>query len=251
VKSFPPAVATRLVVSLRATSEDELVRMALASSARADVVELRIDGIDHPNLERLRALGRDLGKPVLLTCRSAREGGAFSGTEKQQLSILERAVALGFEYVDVEIDALAVPFPRGSGTRLVLSHHDFRTLPADVDAKIARALELGADIVKIAARVSSLEGTLRLARADSEAGRRTLRLSGLRSASGASRPRPGACTLVAASRSTGPRQIPLMAPNLYRFRASRKTGSMESWASALSRSHPRCTIASSASREAP
>jgi len=228
VKGFLPSVSTRLVVSLRATSEDELVRAARAGAARADVVELRIDGIDHPNLERLRALGRGFGKPVLLTCRSAREGGAFSGTEEARLALLERAVGLGFEYVDVEIDSLSAPFPRGSETKLVLSHHDFHTLPVELDSKVARALELGADVVKIAAPVSSLEASLRLARAGEEArkaGKDYVPVPlGPAGASGRIlAPRLGALFTyapVAASRSTGPGQIPLdELLDLYRFRS--------------------------------
>jgi adenylyltransferase/sulfurtransferase len=169
VKTPLPAVATRVVVSIRADGDDELARAALASGASADVVELRVDGIERPNLERLRDVGSKLGKPILLTCRSAREGGAFSGTESDRLAILDRAIALGFDYVDAEIDALSRPLPRRGETKLVLSHHDFRSFPEDVDGRIARALELGADVVKIAARVSSLEGSLRLARAGDRA----------------------------------------------------------------------------------
>ena len=222
-----PAVATRLVVSIQADSEDELARRTLDCAARVDIVELRIDGIDRPDLERLRDVGRKLGKPLLLTCRSAREGGAFSGAEEERLAILERAVALAFEYVDVEIDALSIPLPRGSGTKLVLSHHDFQSFPPDVDLKVARALELGADVVKIAARVSSLEGTIRLARAGDrarEAGKSYVPVPlGPAGTSGrilASR--LGAAFTyapVAATKATGPGQIPLdELLDLYRFR---------------------------------
>jgi adenylyltransferase/sulfurtransferase len=156
---------TRLVASIQARSEDELDRSALARAGRADIIELRVDGLERPNLERLRDLGLEIGKPVLLTCRSSREGGAFAGSERERLRLLERAVAVGFDYVDFEIDSLDSPPPCGSRTNLVLSHHDFRAPPRDVESKIVRALELGADVVKIAARVSSLEDSLRLARA--------------------------------------------------------------------------------------
>jgi len=228
VRASLPEVATRLVVSIQADTADELARTALDRAARADIVELRIDGIDRPDLERLRDIGQKLGKPLLLTCRSAREGGAFSGTEGERLSILERAIGLGFEYVDVEIDALSSPLPRRSETKLVLSHHDFQSFPADVDLKIARALELGADVVKIAARVSSLEGSLRLASAGErarEAGKSYVPVPlGPAGTSGrilASR--LGAAFTyapVAATKATGPGQVPLdELLDLYRFRS--------------------------------
>ena len=228
VKASLPAVASRLVVSIQADTADELARMALDRAEPADIVELRVDGIDRPDLERLRDIGQKIGRPLLLTCRSAREGGAFSGTESERLAILGRAMTLGFDYVDVEIDALSSPVPRRGETKLVLSHHDFDSLPAAVEAKVARALELGADVVKIAARVSSLEGSLGLARAGDrarEAGKSYVPVPlGPAGTSGrilASR--LGAAFTyapIAATKATGPGQVPLdELLGLYRFRS--------------------------------
>jgi adenylyltransferase/sulfurtransferase len=228
VKKPFPSVATRLVVSVRAPSEEDL---ASATLARADILELRIDGIDRldlDRLERLREAGRKLEKPLLLTCRSAKQGGAFTGSETERLSVLERAIALGFDYVDVEIDALSAPIERGGGTRLVLSHHDFDRVPGDLDGIVGRALDLGADLVKVAARVDSLAGSLRLARAG----------EGVRAAGKGYVPVPlgaagtsgrilagrlGAAFMYASvseSKSTGPGQVPLdELLDLYRFRS--------------------------------
>lgn len=227
VKEPLPAVATRLVVSVRPAPEEDLARAALA---RADMVELRIDGIDPlgaERLERLRELGRKLEKPLLLTCRSASEGGSFAGTEKERLSILERAIALRFDYVDIEVDALAGPVDGAGETRLVLSHHDFDRLPENLEGIVDRALALRADVVKIAARVDSLEGALRLARAGDRvraAGKAFVPVPlGPAGTSGrilASR--LGAAFMYASvseSRATGPGQVPLdELLDLYRFR---------------------------------
>ncbi|HJS74552.1 MAG TPA: type I 3-dehydroquinate dehydratase, partial [Vicinamibacteria bacterium] len=180
------------------------------------------------DLDALRELGRELGKPLLLTCRSAREGGAFRGTEGERLAILARAIDRGFEYVDVEIDALEAALPKRSGTRLVLSHHDFEAFPAGLDRTVAKALALGADVVKIAARVSSLAGSIRLARAGEEvrkAGKEYVPVPlGPAGTSGrilASR--LGAAFTyapLAASRTTGPGQVPLdELLDLFRFRS--------------------------------
>jgi adenylyltransferase/sulfurtransferase len=169
VKSRLPASSSRIVVSLQAASEADLLRDAALYSKGADLVELRVDGLDRPHLERLRDLAGEIGKPILLTCRSAREGGAFVGSEEERLALLERAVALAFDYVDIEIDALSAPPARRAGAKLVLSHHDFRGIPEDLEGKIQKAIELGADVVKIAAHVASLEGSLRLARAGDRA----------------------------------------------------------------------------------
>src|SRR5262245_33501386 len=111
---LPQPVATRLVVSLSAGSSSELARRARDGAGGADIVELRVDGLDRPDLDALRELGRELGKPILLTCRSAREGGSFQGTENERLAIVHRAIDGGFEYVDVEIDAIGAALPKRS-----------------------------------------------------------------------------------------------------------------------------------------
>jgi adenylyltransferase/sulfurtransferase len=228
VSAFPSAVTTRVVVSLQAGSSSELARAARERGGRADIVELRVDGIDRPNLEELRASGSELKKPLLLTCRSEREGGAFRGTEEERLGILARAIDLGFEYVDAEIDALAAPLRGGGRTALVLSHHDFDAFPRDLEGKIARALDLGADVVKIAARVSSLADSIRLAQAGAkvhEAGKAYVPVP-LGAAGTSGRilsSRLGALFTYApavASRATGPGQVPLDdLLDLYRFRS--------------------------------
>ncbi len=158
-------MTTELMASIAADSEAELVRLSLEAAGRADGVELRVDSIARPDLERLREEVGKLGKPMLLTCRSRREGGAFAGTEAERLALVHRALDVGFDYVDVEIDSLSSPLERGkaSKTKLVLSHHDFEGLPQNMTALVERALELDADIVKIAARVASLRDSLRLA----------------------------------------------------------------------------------------
>jgi adenylyltransferase/sulfurtransferase len=227
VGSLPPPVATRLVVSLSASSTSELARRAREGAGRADILELRVDAVDRPDLEALREVGRELGRPLLLTCRSASEGGAFRGTEGERLAILGRAIELGFEYVDFEIQALEAALPKRAGTRLVLSLHDFDTFPDGLDRAIARALTLGADVVKIAVRVSSLADSIRLSRAGEEvrrAGKEFVPVPlGPAGTSGrilASR--LGAAFTyapVAASRTTGPGQVALdELLDLFRFR---------------------------------
>src|SRR5689334_3173075 len=81
----------------------EAMRSALqAADSVADVVELRIDLLDHPEAARLPDLLADRPCPVIVTCRAVREGGRWPGSEARRLDILREAIALGAEYVDVE-----------------------------------------------------------------------------------------------------------------------------------------------------
>src|ERR671923_282831 len=74
-----------------------------AADRRADIAELRLDGVKDLDVERA-LYGRRL--PVIATCRPAWEGGRFEGSEDTRRQLLERALAAGADYVDVEWKAL-------------------------------------------------------------------------------------------------------------------------------------------------
>ncbi len=65
----------------------------------ADIVELRLDSVSDPDVAAALA-GRRL--PVIITCRPTWEGGGFRGSEQERRRLLEQALALGADFVDVE-----------------------------------------------------------------------------------------------------------------------------------------------------
>ncbi len=164
----------RIVETVTAATTAELRRGREAAERRADVVELRVDGVGDLDLPAVLA---DRTAPVIVTCRPVWEGGRYDGAEPERLRLLRRARALGAEFIDVEVRAdwrsvLQHSEARPSGMAgtegLVLSFHDFTGVPADLDA-IADAMQAsGADVVKIAVTVSRLEDCVRLR----DAGRR-------------------------------------------------------------------------------
>jgi 3-dehydroquinate dehydratase/shikimate dehydrogenase len=84
------------------------------------MIELRLDHLDPSELDVAGALeGRRV--PAIVTCRPVRQGGQFEGPEEARLRVLREAARLGAEFVDVEFDS---PLTL-TGTRIVLSHHDF------------------------------------------------------------------------------------------------------------------------------
>ncbi len=120
----------------------------------ADLVELRLDTVADPDVAG--ALQGRRGA-VILTCRSAREGGQFRGSEDERRRILLDAARSDADYVDVEwrarlADVTAVRRGRGS----ILSMHDFAGVPADLTARVAAMTRGGAEIVKVAVAVSRL-----------------------------------------------------------------------------------------------
>jgi 3-dehydroquinate dehydratase / shikimate dehydrogenase len=149
-----------LCVTVTAATTAELRAARDAAGGLADLVELRLDGVRDIDVEGALAGRRT---PVVVTCRPLREGGAFAGAEQARLAVLERAVRLGAEFVDVEWDSAFGPVLALRGGRgIVLSSHDFTGVPADLEARCAAMRATGAEIVKLAVTARALTDTLPL-----------------------------------------------------------------------------------------
>lgn len=145
-----------------------------AAQGRADIVELRVDGLDDIAGLDLPALLADRAAPVIVTCRPVWEGGNYDGAEPERLRLLRRARALGAEFIDVEFRAdwrsvLHHREPPNARTPepaegIILSFHDHSGMPADLETIAAGMEGAGADVVKIAVTPQSLSDCARLAR---------------------------------------------------------------------------------------
>ena len=124
----------------------------------AKLVELRLDYINGTvNLKRL--IG-DRPSAVVVTCRREKDGGKWSGTEDERITLLRSAIAEGVEYVDLEED-IAGSIPRFGKTQRIVSYHDFGATPEDLESMHARMASLDADVVKIACMGHSTGDNLR------------------------------------------------------------------------------------------
>jgi 3-dehydroquinate dehydratase / shikimate dehydrogenase len=129
-------------------------------ATEADLVELRLDSVDDPDVVAALA-GRNV--PVVVTCRPKWEGGGFEGSEEERHRILRQALDLGAEFVDLEWkarfdDLVAVD----RGQRVVLSSHDFDGVPADLVERARAMRATGAAVVKIAVKAGRLTDCLTL-----------------------------------------------------------------------------------------
>ena len=113
----------------------------------ADLVELRLDYIRREvNLQRLL---RDRPCPTIITIRRQQDHGKWEQTEDARLILLRSAIAAGVEYVDLE-DDIAHQIPRYGNTKRIISLHNFRETPENLEEIHARLASMDADIVKIA-----------------------------------------------------------------------------------------------------
>ena len=150
------------------TTEAALKEMEKCSRL-ADMVELRIDQMADIRLDKL--MSEKQGK-VLVTNRRREEGGGFLGREAERVRLLKDAVALGADYVDMEVStasALArglrreVEMRRG-GAELIVSHHDLQWTPSTraLRKRLEECESAGAHIVKIVTRANSVEDNLKV-----------------------------------------------------------------------------------------
>jgi 3-dehydroquinate dehydratase/shikimate dehydrogenase len=127
----------------------------------AKLVELRLDYINgEVNLKRLLA---ERPSPVIITCRRQADGGRWQGTEQQRLLLLRTAIAEGVEYVDLEED-IAGTIPRFGKTKRVISYHDFRKTPDNLQEIHDRLAALDPDIVKISTMCNQPHDNVRVLR---------------------------------------------------------------------------------------
>jgi 3-dehydroquinate dehydratase/shikimate dehydrogenase len=124
-----------------------------AAKAGAELVELRIDCLRRePDLERIL---KDRPTPLVFTIRRGIDGGLWGGNEEKRQQLLREAIALGVEYVDLEHD-IAGNIRRFGKTKRIVSYHNLKTTPEDLQDIVEQCEELDPDIVKIATAAGSL-----------------------------------------------------------------------------------------------
>lgn len=125
----------------------------------AELVEFRLDYMKRaPDVARLL---KDRPTPVIATCRRAEDGGRWRDSEAERLTVLRTAIVSGAEYVDLESD-IAGKVPRFGETKRIVSHHDFKETPADLEKIYAGMHDLDPDIIKIVTTAKSPEDNVRV-----------------------------------------------------------------------------------------
>lgn len=157
-----------LIVGCVAT-EALLRRCARRAPADCDWLEVRLDlaGPCGGAWPELCAAAARRGRPVLLTIRSAREGGRWRGREAERMALylhgLDVAAAIDVEIASPAFGLVAAD-ARRRGVAVVGSFHDFRGTPGAERLALleTRGRALGADVVKIAAQVRNAGDLARL-----------------------------------------------------------------------------------------
>jgi 3-dehydroquinate dehydratase/shikimate dehydrogenase len=130
-----------------------------AAAAGAELVELRIDTLRRePDLKRIL---KERHTPLVFTIRRGVDGGLWRANEEKRQQVLREAIALGVDYVDIELD-IATKIRRYGKTKRIVSYHNMRTTPVDLADIALKCEECDPDIVKVATLAANLADASRV-----------------------------------------------------------------------------------------
>lgn len=128
----------------------------------ADIVEVRLDLTGVLSLDAARSSLTDIPVPLILTLRSAEEGGEFRGSHAEWWSVLEPLLRFA-TFVDVEQKFMVyAPRLRERGKIVITSLHTPSMPGPDELLALVTRLRGGGDIPKIAVMPSSKDDILSL-----------------------------------------------------------------------------------------
>lgn len=182
-KFFGTERVTIIVPIVGAGREDMLQQAHTARESAADIVEWRIDFFDNwRDTDVCCALAGEIaeviGKPLLGTFRSAREGGEREISADDYSALLQALAGSGaFWALDVEAfftglsvgDLISTVHDKGCG--VIASNHDFNETPpvTEICARLSFMEKLGADVAKCAYMPQDMKDVARLLEATSSA----------------------------------------------------------------------------------
>ncbi|MFM8585207.1 MAG: type I 3-dehydroquinate dehydratase [Gammaproteobacteria bacterium] len=179
-----PAVCLSLMTADLATLDVDLGSLVALAP---DVIEWRVDHFRAVNSEnevfaaasRLRAAAGE--RPLIFTLRSEGEGGAKTDLEPTAVGrlLIRAAESKSFEFIDVELSWPAnlveavIDAAHQNDVQVIVSSHHFDGTPSEdeIIGLLARAVEVGADVAKVAVMPDTMTDVIRLLSATERAAR--------------------------------------------------------------------------------
>jgi len=155
-----PADLAKLCVVIGRTRHKMMqIEIQEAAKRGAKFIELRLDFLAKaPDFKRLLA---EKPCPMVATVRRPSDGGRFSGTEDERLTLLRQAIVSGFDWVDLESDIID-QVRRFKDVKRIVSYHNLREMPADLEKIYANMCKQDADVVKLAVAANVPNDNLRV-----------------------------------------------------------------------------------------
>src|SRR5262249_1919514 len=130
-----------------------------AAKQGARLIEVRLDYLAKaPDFKRLLA---DKPCHIVATVRRPADGGRWGGNEEARQSLLRQCIVSGFDWVDLETD-VAEKIPRFGKVKRIVSYHNMREVPADLEKIHEKMCQQDADVVKLAVRATQVGDGIRV-----------------------------------------------------------------------------------------
>ena len=142
-----------ILASVKAAGPAEILRQArLAAMAGATWVELRLDDVPPPGEKGgvdPAAVLAQMRLPVLISCRTPRDGGTFEGTLDARRELLSAWLRAGARGLDLEEWEPWTPPEAAELWLYVRSHHNLTGITDNLPGVRDRLLHMGAKVAKI------------------------------------------------------------------------------------------------------
>jgi 3-dehydroquinate dehydratase-1 len=179
-----PAVCLSLMTADLTTIDSDLNALLAMGP---DVIEWRVDHFRGVNSAdevlaaamRLRAAAGE--RPLIFTLRSEKEGGAKTGLKPDAVEKLlsMAAKSKSFEFIDIELSLppvivkTIIDIAHQNDVQVMVSSHHFDGTPSEdeIVGLLSRAVEVGADVAKVAVMPDTMTDVIRLLSATERASR--------------------------------------------------------------------------------
>jgi 3-dehydroquinate dehydratase/shikimate dehydrogenase len=139
----------------------KMVQIEIQEAAKrgAGLIELRLDFLAKaPDFKRLLT---NKPCPMIATVRRPMDGGRWSGSEEERLMLLRQAIVAGFDWVDLETDVIE-SVPRFKDVKRIVSYHNLREVPEDLEDIHESMCGQDADVIKMAVTAHNPTDNLRI-----------------------------------------------------------------------------------------
>jgi 3-dehydroquinate dehydratase/shikimate dehydrogenase len=160
MNSAMPSASERICVVIGRTRH-KMVQIELQEAAKrgARLIELRLDFLAKaPDFKRLLA---NRPCPLVATARRPQDGGRWAHGEDARRMLLRQAIVSGFDWVDLETD-VADEIRRFKDVKRIISYHNLREVPADLEQIHERMCKQDPDVIKLAVTAQQPGDNLRV-----------------------------------------------------------------------------------------
>lgn len=155
-----------LVAVIKGPTLADVSDQMLKAKSYTEAFEWRLDYFDSLDMAELKKLRGSLSLPVIFTLRKESHGGVFSGRESKRLKLIEELATLRPDYIDVEYDVEEGFFKKlrdiSPSSQIIVSYHDFKKTPDDLDSLLESMQKGVMAIYKIACMANSTLDMLRM-----------------------------------------------------------------------------------------